>query len=466
MADNFFGLTDTGRLRDNNEDAFIAEKVQDGNYILGCVIDGVGGYEGGEVAAEIARQTILDVLQKSTGDLISQMRLALRSSNEKIYKERSTNNDRQNMACVLTMAIVDIQNNQFYYAHVGDTRLYLFRDHSLVKVTKDHSFVGFLEDSKRLSEDAAMNHPKRNEINKALGFDPNMGQTDDYIEVGQSPFLPGDILLLCSDGLTDLVNSASISSILSSSSDLEQKATELINSANNAGGKDNITVVLVHNDKKPLTHKATKPVLIKKKHVQKEQPPAEQAAEEIKHRPSRKKGRDTALWILGFVLVLSLIVMLVIWGPRHKRQPDVPAVVQKPRNQNEIRLADSIKANQGWMINLSDSLYGNQLVITDTLLIEKDSIHINGNGLVLRRDSSYTGPAFLVSPTTKYALLENILLDGFDIGVFGPAKAIRLKNVKFHNCRIPVMAEFIVNPDLYASGYIKDSVFKTDTLSK
>ena len=72
------------------------------------------------------------------------------------------------MACVLTLAMIDIDNNQFYYAHVGDTRMYLLRDQSLVKVTKDHSFVGFLEDSGRLSEKEAMSHPKRNEINKAL----------------------------------------------------------------------------------------------------------------------------------------------------------------------------------------------------------------------------------------------------------------------------------------------------------
>jgi serine/threonine protein phosphatase PrpC len=109
------------------------------------------------------------------------------------------------------MALVDIANNKFYYTHVGDTRLYLFRD-SLVKVSRDHSFVGFLEDNGKLSEEAAMRHPKRNEINKALGFDAQIASKD-YIETGESPFLPGDMLLLCSDGLTDMVNNSAITSI-------------------------------------------------------------------------------------------------------------------------------------------------------------------------------------------------------------------------------------------------------------
>ena len=104
------------------------------------------------------------------------------------------------MACVLTLAVVDIEKNKFYYAHVGDTRLYLFRDNTLVKVSKDHSFVGFLEESGRLTEEAAMQHPKRNEINKALGLGVKFSASDDYIETGESPFLPGDLLLLCSDG--------------------------------------------------------------------------------------------------------------------------------------------------------------------------------------------------------------------------------------------------------------------------
>ena len=205
MAENFFGITHTGKIRDNNEDSFIAEKLSNG-WVVACVIDGVGGYEGGEVAAEIARTTIMEKLQQLPADPIQAMKESLQLTNQNIYNEKLSGKGNNQMACVVTLAMVDVENNQFYYSHVGDTRLYLLRDHSLVKVTKDHSFVGFLEDSGRLSEKEAMSHPKRNEINKALGFDVQMDVKEDYIETGSSPFLPRDMLLLCSDGLTDLVN--------------------------------------------------------------------------------------------------------------------------------------------------------------------------------------------------------------------------------------------------------------------
>ncbi|HZH38149.1 MAG TPA: protein phosphatase 2C domain-containing protein, partial [Flavisolibacter sp.] len=198
MADNFFGVTNTGRIRDNNEDTFLAETLPNG-WIVACVIDGVGGYEGGEVAAEIARTTVQRYLQQLAPDPLQRLRDSLLQANLTIYNEKLQLRGKDQMACVVTLAVVDMENNQFYYAHVGDTRLYLLRDHSLVKVTKDHSFVGFLEDSGRLSEKEAMAHPKRNEINKALGFDPQIDLKEDYIETGSSPFLPGDMLLLCSD---------------------------------------------------------------------------------------------------------------------------------------------------------------------------------------------------------------------------------------------------------------------------
>src|SRR6188474_1678777 len=273
MTENYFGITDTGKMRDNNEDDFIAEKILKDRYIMGCVIDGVGGYEGGEVATKIARETILHYFSIPSGDIVTMMKEALKVANEKISEEKIKNSGHENMACVVTMAVADAKNKKFYYAHIGDTRLYLFRDNSLVKITKDHSFVGFLEDSGRLSETEAMNHPKRNEINKALGFTMMMNADEELIETGESPFLPGDILLLCSDGLSDMVRSDQITSILSNTGSLDEKAKELITLANNAGGKDNITVVLVQNTNKPLKQKATKPAVIKKNDQQQSDEP-------------------------------------------------------------------------------------------------------------------------------------------------------------------------------------------------
>ena len=248
MAENFFGITDTGKVRDNNEDAFIAKKVMDNRFIIACAIDGVGGYSGGEIAAEIARDSIFANFDHPTGDLIAAMKASFILANKKIFAEKLQTKEHNKMACVLTLAVVDVENNQFHYAHVGDTRLYLLRDSSLVKVSKDHSFVGFLEDSGRIDEAAAMKHIKRNEINKALGFGKEIEIQDDYIETGTSPFLPGDLLLLCSDGLTDMVNKEAITGILNNGTTLEERAKQLVALANKNGGKDNITVVLVQND--------------------------------------------------------------------------------------------------------------------------------------------------------------------------------------------------------------------------
>ena len=227
MADFFYGITDIGRQRDNNEDAFIAQPLYKNGPVLAAVIDGVGGYEGGEVAAAIAKQTFLGAFRPDTSHIIETLRSAFAAANEKIFQQKRVSGANGNMSCVATFAYVDIKNNKFFYAHVGDTRLYLFRDQSLIKVTKDQSFVGFLEDSGRLTEAEAMGHVKRNEINRALGFDIAANFAGDYVETGESPFLPGDTLLLCSDGLTDLVNADGIRSVLSKKILLEEKAVGL-----------------------------------------------------------------------------------------------------------------------------------------------------------------------------------------------------------------------------------------------
>ena len=194
MAENYFGITDTGKVRVNNEDTFIAETLSKRKLIVASVIDGVGGYSGGEIASGLARQAILDHLKIESTDYQAWVKDAFISANNIVFKERHLSNNNSEMACVATLAIVDIENNKFYYAHVGDTRLYLYRDNTLVKISHDHSFVGFLEDSGRLNESEAMNHAKRNEINKALGFGNSVTEGD-YIETGESPFLPNDVLL-------------------------------------------------------------------------------------------------------------------------------------------------------------------------------------------------------------------------------------------------------------------------------
>ena len=462
MAEHFYGITDVGRIRDNNEDTFIAEKVLNGTFTAACVIDGVGGYEGGEVAAAIARDTVLEHLNRGGGDALKLMKEALLLANERIYTERVSSPQRESMACVLTMALVDASSNQFYYAHVGDTRLYLFRDNSLVKLTKDQSFVGFLEDSGRISEKEAMTHPKRNEINKALGFDPQMAVQPDYIETGSSPFLPGDLLLLCSDGLTDLVDSQYITAILSGDGSLEEKAKALIAAANNAGGKDNITVVLVENAKRRTRHKAMRPASAPAAVKKNEAPPREEERTPAPVAPAAKPVRQTnyKTIIIALVVLSALLLAALLWNIWKKPSADELIMpMQRDRHPQEQKLVDALNGAPSAAFSLSTSAIGSVVPISDTIVIERDSLHINGNGVILAGDSLFRGPVFVVAPTCRYLVLENMTLQDFNTAVIASRNTLHLRNVQFRNCPVPVQYQFLLPNNRYINGRTRDSLF-------
>ncbi len=466
MANNLIGITDPGRQRTNNEDTFIAEPIMNGRYISACVIDGVGGYEGGEVAAELAREVIADHIRTIEGDILQLLKQSIIEANLRIYNQKKETSQNGQMACVVTLAIADVEENKFYYAHVGDTRLYLFRDHSLVKVTKDHSFVGFLEDSGRLSEEAAMKHPKRNEINKALGFD-DIGSSADYIETGDSPFLPGDILLLCSDGLTDMISNSAISSILSTNKNLADRAKALVNAANEAGGKDNITTVLVWNDKPPVKQHATKPIVSQKN---KETMPTEsvqlssdQRNDDIR-RPVEKKKSNGTVRLLSILLLLVVAALIWLLYRDYKKgesseQIMASATEVRIRNNEEQAFVESIDASANGEVFVLNTAPGTAMTISDSILIQKDSLHIIGNGVTMIADTAYNGAAFIVSPNTKYLLLDSLTLQNFDIGVLMKTPGLHLRNVQFNNCRIPVQYQLTFPANAVINGRLTDSAF-------
>ncbi len=478
MAENYFGLTDTGKLRDNNEDAFIAQKLSGNGLILACVIDGVGGYEGGEVAAAITREALLKQLNKPESHMQPALKEALHMANESIFVEKQKNKKYESMACVLTLAMVDVPRHVFYYAHVGDTRLYLLRDNSLVKVTKDQSFVGFLEDSGRLTEQEAMTHPKRNEINNALGFTGQININSDYIETGESPFLPGDHLLLCSDGLTDMVSSSEITAILSKDMPLNEKAIALIAAANTAGGKDNITVVLVYNDAAPVKQRATKPASsLKKKQVrQTEADPAELKNDKPAIIPLEKKDNSKTIILLLSLLSGALllgILWLLLKQPKHAMITAVTKAstqdsVQVTPNQMEKTIADSITNVKGHTLLIPDSVFEKPVVLSNSLFINRDSFYLRAkNKITLVSDSAFSGPAIVLAPACKYILLENITLKNFDIGILAQNKALHLRNVRFENCRIPLQYQFSFPANQYINGYIGDkALFQWDSIPK
>lgn len=241
----FYAETDKGKQRDSNQDRVIAQPLWDDNTALLAAIDGVGGYDGGEVAADVASECIVTYLSSyQNGERPQLLKEAIAKANNEIYAQAQTDLKLARMSCVLSVAIADRAKQLVYFGHVGDTRIYRFRAGKIEKLTKDHSLVGFREEAGELSETEAMNHPQRNEILRSLGNAPRSNRDDDYIDIGVGQFLPNDILLLCSDGLSDMLTAQQIISVLNENEPLETKAKALINAANEAGGKDNISVVL------------------------------------------------------------------------------------------------------------------------------------------------------------------------------------------------------------------------------
>lgn len=233
--------SDPGLQRHVNEDrVYIDEEL--GIFL---VADGLGGHAAGEHAADIAvREIAARLSPRETRDLDREVRSAITAANNRIYQAAQANPDWHGMACVLTLAVV--QDDQVIVGHVGDSRLYLFKDRVLRKLTSDHSPVGELEDRGELTEQQAMRHPRRNEIFRDVGSAPRNPNDDHFIDTQTFQFPHAAALLLCSDGLSDVVTSAAITSILENfNGEPRRTAQQLIEAANQGGGKDNISVILV-----------------------------------------------------------------------------------------------------------------------------------------------------------------------------------------------------------------------------
>lgn len=253
----FKAITDVGLIRDNNEDSFIAQLIWDDKHLLCAAIDGVGGYEGGEVAAEIARSSIIQFLNNypdnNLQDVISQ---AVLQANNNIFEQRKKG-QFPNMSCVVSAAIIDVVAEKVYIAHVGDSRIYLYDKGKLTKLTHDHSLVGYREEIGELTEVEAMNHPRRNIIERCLGESERVFGDNDFVDNAVFDIPVCGKLLFCSDGLTDMVTQAEIIQVLSKGTDISTKCQSLIDCAKSHGGKDNVTVVLVETNCKTTITKET-----------------------------------------------------------------------------------------------------------------------------------------------------------------------------------------------------------------
>jgi len=246
------GLTDTGRVRTQNEDS-IGDNVEIGAIVLA---DGMGGYKGGEVASAIAINTIMDELSQSIGKLTPggsdqetgyanesiAVRDAIIKANDTIYQTAQSQPQYQGMGTTIVMGI--FYDNRMTIAHVGDSRMYRFRHDNLEQITSDHSLLQELVDRGFYTEDEAKQSLNKNLVTRALGIEPTVA-----VDLKEDMTLPGDIYLLCSDGLSDMVEDEDIYlTIKSFGANLEEAAKQLVDQANQNGGKDNISVILA----KPL----------------------------------------------------------------------------------------------------------------------------------------------------------------------------------------------------------------------
>lgn len=232
-----------GQQRENNEDR-CAHDAAAGVFI---VVDGVGGYAAGERAAEIAVERLQARLSNPLGSIAERIREAITNANNEIYRQAEENAAWHGMACVLTLALV--ADTRVYWGHVGDTRLYKLGAHQLKKLTRDHSPIGEREDNGNLTEIEAMRHPRRNEVYRDVGSNLHTPDDEHFIEFGSDEFGAAEALLLCSDGLTDMITQAQMQRIVKAHAGApELVVNQLIAAANEAGGHDNVTVVYVENE--------------------------------------------------------------------------------------------------------------------------------------------------------------------------------------------------------------------------
>jgi protein phosphatase len=223
--------TDVGRVRDHNEDGYLV----DGDLRLVAVADGMGGHLGGEVASATALETLHSRYTEG-----HDLRDAVVAANDAVIERATGDDDVRGMGTTLTAAVLADDGETLVFGHVGDSRAYLLREGEIRRITTDHSLVEELIQAGELTEEDAERDPRRSMITRAIGLEPD-------VEVDLYPLALqlGDRLILCSDGLTDMLREEQIAATAAAEPDPDRAAQELVDGANAAGGVDNITVIVV-----------------------------------------------------------------------------------------------------------------------------------------------------------------------------------------------------------------------------
>lgn len=345
--------TDAGRVRSNNEDL----PVLDAERGIFGVIDGVGGHAGGEKAAAIARDVILQRLARPLGTPVERVREAIAIANNEIFRHAASSSELAGMTCVVTLAVV--AEGRLTVGHVGDSRLYKLRPNGLVKLTHDHSPVGEREDAREIGELEAMRHPRRHEVFRDVGSALRDKDEPDYVEVIEDTFEDDAAILICSDGLTDMVPSAVIERVVGNhAGDAEAVAAALVDAANEAGGRDNVTVVYAEGPAFAAalaSGRSTTTASIPD--------PAPQQSNRLLARMTRSRS---TWFVLGAVVGLAAALLLA-WRMSSTAAVSGRTLVAAPQASETVgTLAAAVQAaRSGDVIRLEPGTYTESLVVPD-----------------------------------------------------------------------------------------------------
>ena len=222
--------TDTGRQRSENEDSFFIRAP------IFVVADGMGGAQAGEVASKAAADAFDRDLPEGSPELF--LRETIEEANRRIHDLARADPSKAGMGTTITAAIVDAQTEEVGIGHVGDSRAYRLRRGKLERLTRDHSLVEEMRRKGQITDAQAEDHPQRSIITRALGPEPEV-----EVDLQTVPAAPGDVFMLCSDGLTTMVSEERIAAVLSSTASMREAVRMLVDEANAAGGRDNITAL-------------------------------------------------------------------------------------------------------------------------------------------------------------------------------------------------------------------------------
>jgi PPM family protein phosphatase len=268
------GLSHPGRKRRRNEDAWVCHPP------LFAVADGMGGARGGEIASRVAATALGEPVD---GNGEGRVVALIQEANRQVYERAREDSDASGMGTTITVAL--FENGIVSIGHVGDSRAYLIRDRKVDQLTEDHSLVAELVRTGRLSPEEAETHPQRSVITRAIGTDPDVD-----VDVFSVEARPGDLFLICSDGLTSMVDDATIlDTVEVRRDDLDGVAKELVAEANRNGGEDNITVVFFE----VVDEAAQKPSETKPMPALDDEPPTQEADEDTLTEVDRVPAVDT-----------------------------------------------------------------------------------------------------------------------------------------------------------------------------